>query len=346
MTSQEKERLINRICSGCIILKGYLFSYPSPKIRYKADNVYLNSLNGNFSDNDAVFLLRKNGKWTDLLEKEMNSIAPNAIEQLKIEIYQSYEGNRANLDNLKDKLRRVKENLFNIVSIKHSFDEFTTEWAAERERLAYILKKCVKPKCNPEDLFSSFDENKISDEQYRELARSYEWSTKWSAFKRGCRVFSKNFTIEQEILIKWSSLYESVYEQQDCPKDEIISDDDAFDGWMIWKKQENDRARGIDKLENRIKNKHAQEVYLPVNVDHNGFQIEPVFEAKPEHWEEAKKISALNSPEAARIKNQRLKQVEEQGIVPEFEVKDGLLTSRFQDNNLKLLLARNNVSGK
>lgn len=336
MLPNERDFLINRICSGYIDLNGKMYKHPSKKRKYQADLVYQKALTSGFTSEDAIDLLIEQGRWSKKLDKEISDDIPKVIEQLKIEIFQAYKVDRSLLPSIRDKLSRVKDHLLSLISIKRCYDEYTVEYLAEKEKTLYLIAKCAKTDC-PDKYIHSFYESQISDEKYRELARCPEWTQKWIAFKRGAKIFSDNLTIEQEILIKWSSLYENILEQQDCPDDEIIEDDDALDGWMIWKKRENLRNKGQDEVENLVKDKGAQEVFIPVDKKH------PVFEAQQEHWKEAKRIASLNSPETAKRKKERLDKVVKLGEVPEYQMVKGRLVAAFDDDKVKLALARNGI---
>ncbi|NBO23389.1 hypothetical protein EBU94_08655 [bacterium] len=59
-------------------------------------------------------------------------------------------------------------------------------------------------------------------------------------------------------------MYDKIYEHPECPQDDIINDDDALDGWMIYQKQKNDlqkKEKGVDSmLSGKIKN--SSEIFL------------------------------------------------------------------------------------
>ncbi len=106
---------------------------------------------------------------------------------------------------------------------------------------------------------------------------------------------------------------------------------------MIWKKRENLRAKGQDEFEQLLKDKGAQEQFIPVDKNH------PVFEAKQEHWDEAKRIAQGNSPEAAKRKFDRLKKIEQLGEVNEYKMVDGHLEAGFDDAKIRLAFARQGI---
>lgn len=337
MESRDRELLINRICSGYLSLNGYLYKHPSPKQLYKADLVYQKSLKNEWDKNDAHNLLCELGKWDNKIDEEISIHIPKLMERFKIEIYQNFSSKDI-VAKSRENLKKVEERLLSLIQIKHSFDEYTAEGLAEKEKTLYLIEKCTEDlNCEPVSLLPYYNSSILHEHIYREIARSSEWASKWTAFKRGVKIFSKNLTHEQEKLIRWSSLYENIFEQEDCPSDQIIDDDDALDGWLLWKKRENLRLKGLGEIDSQIKNKEAQEVYIPVN------KVRPVFESTPEYIEKSKEVNSYNSPEALRIKKERFEKVQKEGVVAEYTIENGKLKGGFADSELRVLLARNNI---
>ena len=49
----------------------------------------------------------------------------------------------------------------------------------------------------------------------------------------------------------YSKMYDNAYQNPDCPPDEVIEDDDMFDGWMISERRErekNKKKKNLDKV--------------------------------------------------------------------------------------------------
>ena len=337
------ELTLSRICSGFVSLKGILYKHPSAKTIYKANLLYESLLDDEFTKEDALERLEDMGRWSSVLDQEVDVDIPKVIEQLKIELYQSYTVDKRQIPYIRAKLDKVKERLMSLLSIKHSLDEYTSEGLAEKEKTLYLIRKgCNLKEIAAETLLLSFYESSLSDTIVRSVARSSEWVAKWTALKKGVKVFSGNINQEQEFLVRWATVYENILEQEDCPEDEVVEDDDALDGWMIWKRREALRKKGLDEVENRIGNRNAQahEVYLPINPNH------PIFVPDEKSIEEGRRLNALNTPQAVSIKNQRFNQIEKAGTVNEFEVKDGRLVGGFADSQQRVNIARNVSSSR
>lgn len=332
------ELYINRICSGYIDLDGVLYKHPSQKVLYQANLLYNSIINDEFNKKDALDILEKLGQWNKEFESEIEEHIPRVIEDLKLEIYQHFNCDKNKVILLKQKLEKVKDRLMKLLSIKHSLNEYTIEGLAEKEKTLFLIRKCCKLKDKTaESLLNTFYENQLSDSVIRQICKSPEWSLKWNVMKKGLTVFSGNINSEQELLLRWSSIYENIYENEECPSEDIINDDDALDGWMIWQKREALRKKGIEGLESRIKDKNAQEVYLPINPHH------PIINPTEEDIKKGKEIDLLNSPEAIQLKRSRFEQIQKKGFVPEFDIQNDRLVGGFVDTQMRVALARNNV---
>jgi len=145
-------------------------------------------------------------------------------------------------------------------------------------------------------------------EQVRELARTTPWVGLWNVLKMNGQPFDLNtLTIEQQSLLSWSNMYDKIHESPDCPPDEVLDDDDMLDGWLIIQRRKREADKKKQEIESHInpKMKNADEIIMVA-----------------ETAADAQKIDMLNPTHVQNIKKQRLKHVQEQGIVREQEFKD------------------------
>lgn len=87
-------------------------------------------------------------------------------------------------------------------------------------------------------------------------------------------------------------MYDRVYEHTECPDEEVIEDDDALDGWMLWQKKKSlqeKKIKGVDELLGS-KGKNSSEVFLLANNNN----------------EEIQEISELNDSESLQIYRSRV----------------------------------------
>jgi len=56
----------------------------------------------------------------------------------------------------------------------------------------------------------------------------------WAAFKVNGVVFSQGsqMTLQQQLLLMWSRMYDSIQESVEPPEMDVIEDDDMLDGWL------------------------------------------------------------------------------------------------------------------
>ncbi len=328
MSKNNRDFLLDRICSGEIALQyggqTYFYKYPSPKRRYKSNIKYQEVIDNNvdiLTQDEVISILVGLGKWSDKMQEEIDIHIPKVVENLKLEIFQAYKTERRFVPNIKAKLEKVKARLMELLSIKHQYDEFTIESLARKEQTLYLLDKCIDGlNISPELLLTPFYNSTIPEDQIRDLSRSSEWVMKWTALKKGINPFSKNITEEQERLIRWTSLYESILEGQDVPDDAVIDDNDALDGYLIWRKRENDRQKGVNELDKMIgaPQKGSTDVFIMAR-----------------DMDDAKRINAkYNSPEAIRQKQQRFEQIDREGSVRELH---------FDDQKIAIQLAKNRM---
>lgn len=328
MSNHNRDFLLDRICSGEVALhyngKTYFYKYPSAKRRYRSNLKYQEIIDNNIdilTNDDVISILAYLGKWDNKMQEEIDVHIPKVVENLKLEVFNAYKQDRRYIPGIKAKLEKVKARLMELLAIKHQYDEYTIESLARKEQTLYLLEKCTAGlNISPDLLLPSFYNSVIPEEQIRELARSGEWILKWTAMKKGVTSFSKNITEDQERLVRWTSLYESILEGQDSPHEDVLNDDDALDGYLIWRRRENDRQKNVAQLDKVLggEKKGSTDVFIMAR-----------------DFEHAKQINSLNTPDAIRQKQQRFEQIEREGSVRELH---------FDDQKIAVQLAKNRMS--
>lgn len=117
----------------------------------------------------------------------------------------------------------------------------------------------------------------ISIKNIREIARSAQWRFRWNAGKNIGDLFGRSvihLDNNQQNLVYWSQVYDSVYESYEPPTDDIIEDDDRLDEWF----EEQARKRkvkkitegeGSSKINLSSKMKGHGEIFIMANPDIN-----------------------------------------------------------------------------
>src|SRR5690606_2327455 len=107
----------------------------------------------------------------------------------------------------------------------------------------------------------------LSASQIRRIARNDPWRSHYTLCKEN--PFNKNvvdYSDEQRTHILFTKMYESAYEHPECPPEDVMNDDDLFDGWMIKERRKRESDKNAQEMDRRIgkssKIKNSQEVFV------------------------------------------------------------------------------------
>lgn len=276
---------------------------PSIQVKVAANHLFRESLTeanfaGLLTEQEALDILIENDLWG---EKEENNLEQfnKDVDQLKVKIFEFFfkSQEKAVARELLSRARKEQLRLFNL---RHSFDFFTAECFAQSVKLKYIISSSIKypdgssyesPELIINSVMSALSENRLDEKEFREIARSDPWRTMWGCSKRA-DIFGKpipEWSDDQRALVCFSQMYDNIYEHSECPRDEIIEDDDSLDGWFIVQKRKRGEEQNKSDIDSKLgKNANAQEVYIPVNT-----------------IEDAQKVHTANSGMAAQKIRQR-----------------------------------------
>jgi len=113
-----------------------------------------------------------------------------------------------------------------------------------------------------------FMDSLISDGHIRLIARTEPWRSKWIYFKNGGVLFSEDISRNQERLIFWSHVYDTVFDAYERPAKRIIEDDVVLDSWFMQQSEKIEKdsvKREVDKLAPKKKPKGRQEIFIPTD---------------------------------------------------------------------------------
>lgn len=151
----------------------------------------------------------------------------------------------------------------------------------------------------------------------REIARSPQWRFRWQGAKGSKDLWGKpvcELDGNQQNLLYWSQIYDSVYEAYERPPEDIINDDDKLDKWLEnqYKEQKNkDIADG--KYVNGIQlsdgvRRHG-EVFVVANSDMN-----------PDA-PDIQDIENLNTSLIKKFKQEEIKKIKQSKIINEKDLR-------------------------
>lgn len=285
--------------------------------------------NGLFEENELLDYMYRNELWDEVREKMIAKLQED-IEKFKVGLFElrfkpnESKQTRAALNFAKQELGKLREQ-------RGLYYHSTCKGVAEMGQIRYLIGRSLH---NLNGNLVVYDEdfqdgnhflldnavehylaNRISETEYRRIARSESWRTIWNCRGNGSpyNVSAIFLTDEQKYLQNWSMMYDNIGQHEECPPQFVIEDDDALDGWLILQKEQSKQGnteRGVDALITNEKIKNSDEIYLTVNTKHS-------------LYEEAEEVEKLNSPLGSAIKQQRMNVLQKKG-------EDGKEVSQFE----------------
>lgn len=364
MLEKDRERLLSKIIAGRdrLILnnngsKEYFWLInPSPIDRLIASDVYdeaiaESSLYELYTEEESIELLKIKGFWSDKEEEDLKTAIKN-LDNLKVGLYKSIR--RRDREAAKEGINRTKRLITDLSNKKYKLASFTIEWYASSIRTKYLVGKCLLRKNGEhvwsnddflsdsssllDEAFRHFVVNKLNDSHIRDLSRNEPWRSIWTCKSIENSIFgipASHLSDDQKAIIAWSRLYDSCYEDPQRPSDEVVNDDDMFDGWLIDKRREREAEIKKTKVESALSNEKiasANEVFIlgsNPGEDTSGFTKDEIEE-----------IEDMNSPEAASIKKMRMNEIMIQGELPECKMPDTKV--HIQNTLTRMAMAKNN----
>lgn len=369
MTHGKLESLIDRISWGgrfCAIttssgLHFLILKELSPRDRAWIDFIYSNAMaegkkNNLMSLHELAELLDSTGVWTAEDEQGLRQMkdALKAIEeQMELEGYTGHE---------KKKFSRtyetIKKNWLERRNQRDSLFSVALERHAEQEKIRAIVYVSTYTEQNIKywptwhDFLNEEDQelveqiieeilkfDSITTEQFRAVARSGTWRFKWNAAKSCDSLFGKpvtELTRNQETLVYWSQVYDSVYESYERPDDDIIEDDDKLDKWF--------ENRAKERKRERIESGKSSKVKLSSRVTRHGeIGIVPSKNVSVEEIEE------LNSEYSKKFLEYQHKKLKETGVIKEQDLRassDARRAINSTDAVVKKAKRRDGYTGK
>jgi len=337
-----------RILSGNFIFtyrdSVYKLVYPDINTKYQAE-LYFDQeyekykYNDWLTEEDLDYFLVSIGLIPVNFEQYLKDI-DTKIDDCKVELYNNFL-NPSRIKNIRKTLSNYRKSYDLLFYKKHSFDQYTYKGYVKGLKNQYLLANSLY-NINNQKIFNNVDnidyyflnnislyinENQIDISTFKEIARSEQWRNYWSANKNSMFDSSViNWTDEQKTLVVLSKMYDNAYENPECPPDDVIKDDDMFDGWLITQRRESEKNKDKNRAEKLLKGKkldNAKEVYLVANSK-----------------EEAQNIYKLNDPSTQNIINQRNKIIlNANRDIKESELPDVQMDLQIQ-NNQKFIQGR------
>lgn len=297
------------------VLTGYYYIYinnaryrillPNIEQKYFAHNTYLSIINEYKYEDDWITeknisnILKIYNIWNDSKEKYLND-SKELLDKTKIQYFLNF-----NTSSVKSQIKKAIDNLNktinNLYNEKYSLNYLTLENYAQNIKNQILVSSMILNDDNTRvfgsdinDIDTDLLENFIREiykcslrqEDIKKLARHELWRSYWGSNKD--KIFPGSvvdWTDEQRSLVNFTRTLDSIREHLEAPEEEIISDDDALDGWMLYQHEKALKEKKQKHISEKygLNNKHGQEVFILAN-----------------NQEEAKEIFSLNDPGSMR----------------------------------------------
>ena len=330
---------LSRILSGTYIFEYgqniYKLIYPNVETKYRAE-IYAqqeyekNKFNDWINENEVQNILINLGLWSHSQDQEFKNIQEK-IENTKVELYNNFL-NPKKIKSLKKSLRTYQTIEYKLNYNKHYLDSFTHKGYVNELKNQYLLinslylddgSKVFNNK-NVDyyllnNLANFIGQNQINISDFRTIARHEQWRNYWIANKNN--IFNSavaDWTDEQRTLVVFTKMYDSAYENPNCPPDSVIQDDDIFDGWLIIQRKESEKNKEKQRAEQFIKDKklgNAKEVFVMADSK-----------------EEAQSIYKLNNASSMHIIKERNNIIKHKKELKESELPDVQRDLQVQSN--------------
>lgn len=343
-----KDRIIASLLSGNSAVRIsssiYILKNPTPEQRLYSQLVYDSVIekykfDGLLRDEDTFHLLVGHGFLKPDFEKNLKELQ-DSLDNKKVELFKSALSGKKEQDKIRKVIKLLRDKIDEQLDIRHSFDFFTLNGIALLSKIKYITKETIHNHIgerilNPDiRLIEAVTRHRNIEEpsitELREIARTEPWLSYWKVGGFKTLGSAEGLSSIQKNILIISKMYENAYSYSEPPSDEVINDDDMFDGWMI----EERRKLEENRKENTVKaglgqQSNHKEVYLPVTEDresvkvyHGEVHVSQSDQTEQDVLERASEIDSLNDFQSKLVKKQRAVQIAQQGTVKELDLAD------------------------
>ncbi len=300
----------------------YIVRQPSLELRYLAHQLYNDIIHKNrfqswVKPEQFRAKLIQSGILSNTYNNDLDTLH-KSLDNLKLSLYTNFL-NTNKQKKIRQFIKKAKNNLVKLSEKIHSLDHLTLHGHALVYKQEFILINTLY--INDELAFPDYDNasytllnnifshllsSYITTDQYRDVANNIIWREYWKAAKSNPFPLSKLLTEEQQRVINFSSMYDSVYESNDKPHNDVIDDHDMLDGWFLQQKKEMEDMQKQNKSD-KLSNQHnkAQEIFVVANSK-----------------EDINNINDMNTMQAKMVKKQRTNLIKKKGEVIEQQLPD------------------------
>lgn len=308
MKDYEKDKYLYRILSGKTIISKFGLDVitPSLNLLYESEEIYCDYYNKKgLMNQDEMRSFLVDSRIIDFSDLDYLKSFQKVLESLQKDLCSNFGTHNA--DPIRSLIKQARVKRDEILLKLSKYEGYCLESVANYAKSIFLIsnttyknnKKYNFKKYSIISIVSELNNLNISNEEIRNLAKKSSWCNTWYTI-RGADIFKGVPSIEQQLLLMWSKIYDNIKDSPDCPSEELILDNDAIDGWLILQKEEYNKKKieNTSKLKVNSKINNSQEVFIIAKTK-----------------EEADRIQKMNSVNASRIQKQRIDQINSQGEI-------------------------------
>ena len=254
MDEGQRHFFANQILSGIKFVtvnnQRYKIIAPSRELKVIAEHIYQDTIEAlRFDDfitrDKAKRLLIGLGVWGPNEDESLKKLEKYLDDQ-KVKLYHAlYDGEQQK--RVRRAIKSTKANIHKSYTRKYSLDHMTLESHAFITKRKFLIGMCLRDVNNEavyhedgfwdadstilERVVEAIDRDMLSVEDVRELARNDPWRSVWNIGKERCMgVAAADFTDDQKTLTTFAKMYDSAYQNLECPSDEVFDDDTCLMG--------------------------------------------------------------------------------------------------------------------
>ena len=312
MEVYEREAITAKLLAGMTFFifggQRYKIINPNPEQLLLAEEIALEgcvsaSYQQLLSDEESKKFLHDKNIWTYEDEDALKEAEAN-LDDLKEALFKSF-GNAKAARSIRAKLKGTKDAIQEGMVRKYSMATMTFEYHRTAIKRQFLSAMCTYnmrgDKMYSADNFYSSDsslaeaafearENDIvTQEQMREVARNEPWKSYWMVSKQNLfgnpalNLFgpSKEEAViipssclnpYQRAMVGVCKMYDNAQQHPDCPSSKVMDDDDMFDGWMIFEHRKQEKAQKKSRLD-KLSDKKGTELFVMAESSEDAKEI-------------------------------------------------------------------------
>jgi len=293
MEAHEREYLVSQIVYGAKIIelrnKTLIIQPMTIEEQYLSSRFFKRVydealLSGVYTRNEMLEIMKEQGVWSEEDEKQID-INTKRIEDAKVKIYKSFFNSQSR-EAAREQLKKIQAEQYSLLEIKHGNNQNDCEGVATFARWNWIIEHTTYNQDGTKYDFSDYgistvlrkyNSDQLEISQFRELARTDPWRGMWATSQSPESIFNRRtseLSIEQQNLMSWSRLYDSIGEAHESPSDAVIEDNDAIDGWLIEQRRKREKESNKYKLDGYDdKHGNADEVYIMTSSQEEAAEV-------------------------------------------------------------------------